>query len=127
MRVRPIITETDLPLVLDVIHCNESLERTLYTALTIERAAAYPIGGIDDLRSTLSYADRFPLGDRSLRLQDLAEILPTEVFPIESRDELVSQLIMAFERDRMAPIKTLADQQEAGEVLFEPPAVTEGA
>jgi hypothetical protein len=32
MRLRPIITEADLSLVLDVIRCNQSLERALYVA-----------------------------------------------------------------------------------------------
>jgi hypothetical protein len=124
MRLRPIITEADLSLVLDVIRCNQSLERALYVALKIERATDYPISTIANLKPAFNYADRFTLGDRSLRPQDLANIFPDAAFPIESRDELITQLIMAFERERMAPIKSLAEQQGSSEVFFD--AVQDG-
>jgi hypothetical protein len=119
MRVRPIITEADLPLVLDVIRCNQSLERALYVALNIERATAYPISSLAQLRPAFSYGKRFPLGDASLKPQNFSTVLPDVVFPIESRDELISRLIMGFERQRMTPIKSLAEQQGTSEVFFE--------
>jgi hypothetical protein len=113
MAVRPYLGMDDLPLVLEVLHCSTSLEETLYAARIIEKKITYPIVSLANLKSAFSWNQRIALGERTLRPQDLGECLPEETFPIESRTELVSRLVMGFERIRMAPIHQIAQQQGA--------------
>ena len=118
MTVRPYLGMEDLPLVLEVLHCSTSLEKTLYAARLIEKNTTYPIVSLADLKSAFSWNQRIALGGHALRPQDLGECLPGESFPIDSRTELVSRLVMGFERIRMAPIHQIA-QQQGGDVAWD--------
>jgi hypothetical protein len=72
-----------------------------------EASVQYPI---EDLRGLLSvFGDRktVNVGTRTVTVAQVEEFLPKECFPIASRDELISKVIMAFERERFSVIEAI--------------------
>jgi hypothetical protein len=98
-----LLTGDDLPIVLDVLRASPALEATAYAVRLIEPTVGYPIESVASLQSLFREQDEIRLGpERTVNADQVGRFLPDECFPINDREELISRVLMAFERERMS-------------------------
>jgi len=102
------LTVDDLSIVIDVLRANPSLEATAYAIALLEQHVEYPIDKQSDLLVLFRERYELPIGeDRTVDLHQVKEYLPVESFPIYDREELISRVLMAFERERMDALRRI--------------------
>jgi hypothetical protein len=105
------LSAADLDLLTDVLDVNPSMHSTVYAVKIIEQRVGYPLA--DPAALAGAFRGRAELRVRNCRItaRQVEEYLPGSCFPIHNRQELISQLIMAFERERMSVMLGLASAQ----------------
>jgi hypothetical protein len=94
----------DVSILLDVLRTNQSMEATAHAVEHIERELKYPLRSLDDLLKMFARRKTISLGDRTVEAEQVGSFLPEKSFPIANREELISRVVMAFERERMSQI-----------------------
>jgi hypothetical protein len=102
--VRFELTEKDLSIMLDVLRLNPSMELTVSAVRFIERVLSYPISSIRDFEKLFAGSAELHLADRTVSAEQVAKFLTEESFPILDREELISRIVMACERERISQI-----------------------
>ncbi|MDX6698626.1 MAG: hypothetical protein QOE65_2023 [Solirubrobacteraceae bacterium] len=92
---------------LDVLRMNPSMEAAAYALPIVERAVPYPIEDLGSLLAPFARRREVKVGERTVNAEQVKEFLPEECFPIADREELISRLVMALERERMSVIASL--------------------
>jgi hypothetical protein len=98
------LTEQDLSIILDVLRVNQSMELTAYAVKLIERELTYPFHSLDGFLRIFSDRNVIRLASRTIEADQVERFLTKKSFPIANREELISRLVMAFERERMSEI-----------------------
>jgi hypothetical protein len=106
------LTAEDLPIVLDVLRAHPTLEVTAYAVKLIEPSVEYPIESVESLQSLFRQQEEITLGpERTVNAEQVRRFLPEECFPINDREELISRVVMAFERERMSVFRELPQEE----------------
>ena len=94
----PPFTEADLSIVAEVLATDPELETTAFLVRHVEASLpGYPIESLDALVE-LAARGTVPAGSCMVTLGDVQEHLTAESFPIESRTQLVQQVLFALMR-----------------------------
>src|SRR5207247_348073 len=108
------LTEQDFSIVLDVLRVNQSMELTAYAVKFIERDKTYPLKSLGDLLRMFSRRKAIRLASRTVEAGQVERFLTEKRFPIANREELISTLVMAFERERMSQILAVPLKKDKG-------------
>lgn len=100
-------TKQGFPIVLDVLRTNQSMELTASAVRHVERELKYPVHSLDQFLKLFSRRRVIHLGARTVEAAPVKVFLGEKSFPIRESRELISRLIMAFERERMSQLLTI--------------------
>jgi hypothetical protein len=106
------LSAADLDLLTDVLDVNPSMHSTVYAVKIIEQRVGYPLADPAALAGVFRGRSEVRVRNCRITVQQVEEYLPGSCFPIHNRQELISQLIMAFERERMSVMLRLASAQD---------------
>jgi hypothetical protein len=102
----------DVELLSAVLSFNDSMLGVAQAVKLIERVSQYPIRSIDDLRPVFrQHGKVLRLGQCRVTEEQAATFLRPELFPVESREELISRMLIAFEAARLEHLETLSREQ----------------
>src|SRR5689334_13082064 len=105
------LSADDLTLLTDVLDTNPSMHSTVYAVKLVEQRLSYPLTNLVSLTRAFSERTRVQIRHCDISPEQVERYLPESCFPIHNRHELISQLIMAFERERMSVVAELAAAQ----------------
>jgi hypothetical protein len=105
------LSAEDLPILIDVLDANSSMHNSVYAVKLIEQRFTYPIDSLDTLMRAFDGREHIMIRDCHITPEDVRRFLPESCFPIDGRQALITQLILAFEREHMSVISRLAKAQ----------------
>jgi len=109
----------DIPIELlwDVLSCNPSMHAAVEAVDLIEQECNYPIVALADIEQVFGRAadDRgvVRVGRCAVSRPQLEGGLPSVVFPIEDREQLISALLCAFESSQLGLVEQAISEQRA--------------
>jgi hypothetical protein len=105
------LSAEDLALLTEVLDVNPSMHSTVYAVKIIEQRLTYPLADQAALASLFDGRTAVRVLNCRITAKQVEQYLPSTCFPIHNRQQLISQLIMAFERERMSAVLRLAGTQ----------------
>jgi hypothetical protein len=100
--------EQDVDLLVEVISLVPNLGEVAYAATLARGRAKYPIEGYDGLAALLDDGRSARFGDREVTLDDAHRFFPKEFFPVDSEQDLIAKLLIAFQRGEVEHLKEKA-------------------
>jgi hypothetical protein len=97
--------ERDVDLLVDVISLVPNLGEVAHAAKLARGRAKYPIEGYDGLAALLDDGRSARFGDREVTLDDVHRFFPKEFFPVDSEQDLIAKLLIAFQRGEVEHLK----------------------
>jgi hypothetical protein len=98
-------TAEDVDMLVEALSLHEPLLGAAQAARLVERALAYPIRSVSDVRVVFERFGRakraLTLGHHTVTFEEASRYLPKEGFPIENRAQLLSRILVAFETGRL--------------------------
>ncbi len=91
----------------DVLRINRSMETTAFVVPLVEAAITYPIASLDELIGAFPGLSELKIAKSGVTEKEVRTYLTEHAFPIENRHQLISRLVMAFERERHAALSAI--------------------